>query len=262
MQKIDISKTKSYKFIFSALTNNYKKISSWLLYGPDIKLINDIVFLFAQRLLQGDSEDLLQITNSNIGVEEIRRVINFLSTTSSKNGYKVVIISNVANMNHNSTNAILRVLEDPPSHSIVLMVSTSLYTILETVRSRCCKLYCTSHSDDFNLNISLYKEMLKAGKNSTYFLTDSDTEEILESFQVLILRLIKARSNCFFEKEFFANEGLELSNVDCDVEHLYKKWQNALLLNKNRAASHLLEQQVSILLCNILNSEQGYDYSM
>lgn len=77
---------------------------------------------------------------SEIVVDDVRGVGNFLSLTASEGGWRVVIIDSADEMNRNAANAVLKVLEEPPDRALLLLVSHNPGRLLPTIRSRCRKL--------------------------------------------------------------------------------------------------------------------------
>ncbi len=75
-----------------------------------------------------------------IDVDSVRGVGKFLSLTAAEGGWRVVIVDSADEMNPNAANAILKVLEEPPKNTVLLLVSHSPGRLLPTIRSRCRKL--------------------------------------------------------------------------------------------------------------------------
>lgn len=67
----------------------------------------------------------------------VRRLINDLNQTSNQGGYKVAVIHEADRMNAQSANAFLKTLEEPPPRTLILLLSTRPYELMETIRSRC-----------------------------------------------------------------------------------------------------------------------------
>lgn len=98
-------------------------------------------------IAQGAHPSLLHLTRSFmekekkfrtvITVEEIRRVSRFLSMTSFDGGYRIVIVDPAEDMNTNAANALLKSLEEPPPHTIFILITHSPGRLLPTIRSRC-----------------------------------------------------------------------------------------------------------------------------
>ena len=77
---------------------------------------------------------------ASIPVDEVRRIGGFFSTHSSMGGWRVVIVDSADEMNPAAANAILKMLEEPPSQTILMLISHSPGRLLPTIRSRCRKL--------------------------------------------------------------------------------------------------------------------------
>lgn len=72
-----------------------------------------------------------------IKVDDVRRITKFFQLTSSETPYRIVIIDSVDEMNVNAANSILKLLEEPPANSLLLLVCHSLGNVLPTIKSRC-----------------------------------------------------------------------------------------------------------------------------
>lgn len=72
-----------------------------------------------------------------IGVDEARKIPEFLSKTPAEAPYRVVIVDAVDELNTNAANAILKILEEPPAQAVLLLVSHNPASLLPTIRSRC-----------------------------------------------------------------------------------------------------------------------------
>lgn len=70
-------------------------------------------------------------------VDEIRRLSDFFGMTSGAGGWRVAIVDTADDMNDNAANALLKMLEEPPLHSILLLLSNTPGRLLPTIRSRC-----------------------------------------------------------------------------------------------------------------------------
>lgn len=75
-----------------------------------------------------------------IRVEEARPLKTFFSLSSVDGGRRVVIIDSADDMNPNAANAILKLLEEPPARTVILLISHQPSGLLPTIRSRCREL--------------------------------------------------------------------------------------------------------------------------
>ena len=75
-----------------------------------------------------------------ITVDETRETISFFGSTAAVEGWRVCIVDTVDELNANAANALLKVLEEPPRQSLLLLVSHAPARVLATIQSRCRKL--------------------------------------------------------------------------------------------------------------------------
>lgn len=78
----------------------------------------------------------------DITVNEIRRLKRFFELSATDGGRRVVIIDAADELNPSAANALLKVLEEPPARSVILMVAHRPMRLLPTIRSRCRTLAC------------------------------------------------------------------------------------------------------------------------
>ena len=88
-----------------------------------------------------------------IPVDEARRLPEFFSKSPSMARWRVAIVDAVDDMNANSANALLKILEEPPQLGIILLVSHAPGGLLPTIRSRCRRMsfgpWSEAHVIDF-----------------------------------------------------------------------------------------------------------------
>jgi DNA polymerase-3 subunit delta' len=104
----------------------------------------------ARRLLAGSESGLFALRRpydekakrlkAQITVDEVRRLKNFFALSSADGGRRVVIVDTADDMNVNAANAILKLLEEPPARTTLLLVSHQPSRLLPTIRSRCREL--------------------------------------------------------------------------------------------------------------------------
>ncbi|KLN61292.1 hypothetical protein WH96_06460 [Kiloniella spongiae] len=87
-------------------------------------------------------------TRTTIPVDEVRKIVNFSHKTSIEGGWRIVIVDAVEEMNTNAANALLKVLEEPPEKTVLLLISHLPGQILQTIHSRCCHLPLVALEED------------------------------------------------------------------------------------------------------------------
>lgn len=75
-----------------------------------------------------------------ITVDEARKLKNFFALSTTDGGHRVVIVDAADELNVSAANALLKILEEPPSKSTLLLISHQPSRLLPTIRSRCREL--------------------------------------------------------------------------------------------------------------------------
>ena len=75
-----------------------------------------------------------------IRVDDVRRTVSFFGSTAGEGGWRIAIVDAVDDLQREGANALLKVLEEPPQHSLLLLVSHAPGRELPTIRSRCRRL--------------------------------------------------------------------------------------------------------------------------
>jgi len=97
-----------------------------------------------------------------VSVNEIRKLGGFFGLTSAAGGWRVAIIDAADDMNDNAANALLKVLEEPPARSLLILISHAPGRQLPTIRSRCQRLDMKP-LDDAVLTAALAQRLSDAG---------------------------------------------------------------------------------------------------
>ncbi|MGA7676463.1 MAG: DNA polymerase III subunit delta' [Rhizomicrobium sp.] len=75
-----------------------------------------------------------------LSVSEVRRLSGFFGMTSGAGGWRVAVVDTADDMNDAAANALLKLLEEPPSRAMLLVLSNTPGRLLPTIRSRCQRL--------------------------------------------------------------------------------------------------------------------------
>ena len=74
---------------------------------------------------------------NNVSVESVRRIHPFVRMTAAEGGWRVVIVDGAEYLNASSQNALLKVLEEPPKKTVLILTTSQPGSLLPTIRSRC-----------------------------------------------------------------------------------------------------------------------------
>lgn len=100
----------------------------------------DLAAQYARRYLAEAPGTRGRKAKTVIGVDQIRLLIDRMSRTAHFGGAKVVLINPAERMNINSTNALLKLLEEPPARTTLILITQDPGGLPPTVRSRCLRV--------------------------------------------------------------------------------------------------------------------------
>jgi len=96
---------------------------------------------------QGDLLVLERVINEQTGklytvirVDDVRRSVSFFGSTAGEGGWRIAIVDAVDDLQREGANALLKVLEEPPARTLLLLISHAPGRELPTIRSRCRRL--------------------------------------------------------------------------------------------------------------------------
>ncbi len=85
---------------------------------------------------------------TEISVEDVRAIGQFLRHTAAMGGWRSIVVDSADAMNINAQNALLKILEEPPPRTLLLLVCHAPSRLLPTVRSRCRTMHLRPLSED------------------------------------------------------------------------------------------------------------------
>ncbi len=108
-----------------------------------LDLINDINFNFKHLKV----DDYKKI----ISIEETREIISFFNKSSINNKPKIFFLEGAENLNKNSSNSILKILEELPENNYFFISYLENKFLLDTIKSRCfnCRLFIKTNENSF-----------------------------------------------------------------------------------------------------------------
>jgi DNA polymerase III subunit delta' len=108
-----------------------------------LDLINNINFNFKHLKV----DDYKKI----ISIEETREIISFFNKSSINNKPKIFFLEGAENLNKNSSNSILKILEELPENNYFFISYLENKFLLDTIKSRCfnCRLFIKTNENSF-----------------------------------------------------------------------------------------------------------------
>jgi DNA polymerase-3 subunit delta' len=111
----------------------------WLSQGnhPDYR---EIVPEAAEEDAEGEEASTAKAEKAKsvvIKIDQIRAVADFISLSTHRAGYRVLLLHPAESLQPAAANALLKTLEEPPPHTLIVLVSDQPARLLATIRSRC-----------------------------------------------------------------------------------------------------------------------------
>ena len=197
--------------------------------------------------IQNNSPDIIEIdAASNNGVDEIRDLKSKINLVPSKLKYKVYIIDEVHMLSISAFNALLKTLEEPPSHVIFILATTEFYKVPETIVSRC---QCLNFS---RIKTSSIEKRLKEIANLENIKIDDDAIRAIADYSAggmrdalgMLDKLSSYNLDKITEEDFLKINGLISKN---DIDDFLK----AILNHDNKTVIDTINKF----------EELGYDFS-
>ncbi len=85
---------------------------------------------------------------NNIPISKIRHIKRNIYLSAPEEGWTIVVVFDADLMNKESANAFLKILEEPPKKTTIIMTTSRIGRILPTIKSRCKPLYFSKLSND------------------------------------------------------------------------------------------------------------------
>jgi DNA polymerase-3 subunit delta' len=73
---------------------------------------------------------------ADIRVEDVRKMLHRFQQAAAAGGYRIAILDSAEDLNRASANALLKIVEEPPSRSLFLIIAQRPAMLLPTIRSR------------------------------------------------------------------------------------------------------------------------------
>lgn len=118
-----------------------------------------------KSILDGSAMDVIEIdAASNRGIDDIRELKEKIRLAPAVLSRKVYIIDEVHMLTTEAFNALLKTLEEPPSHSLFILCTTELHKVPETIVSRCVQIQFTKATSE-EMQRSFARVVKGEGKN-------------------------------------------------------------------------------------------------
>lgn len=140
----------THKKIFQNLIKNNALAHSYLFFGEDKNALLEFADWLSD-ILEGQMP-LIDMMKTGSGIDDIREGIKFLWQKPFKSPKKTLIIPDGENLTDEAQNAILKISEDPPEHTLIILIVKNPEVLLPTLRSRFQKIYFSNQCEKSESN--------------------------------------------------------------------------------------------------------------
>jgi DNA polymerase-3 subunit gamma/tau len=141
------------------------------------------------EIRNGNSVDVIEIdAATNRGIDEIRELREAARYRPARDRFKIYILDEAHQITDAAFNALLKTLEEPPSHVIFMMATTQPEDIPQTIRSRCQHFsYRAMKFDDImgQLRDIVTKEKIPADEDALALLAEAGDGSMRDALSIL-----------------------------------------------------------------------------
>lgn len=183
--------------------------------------------------LQHSDIEVINRKNENIKIDEVRELIYDAIESAYSSPKKIFILCGIENLRKESSNALLKILEEPPKDVYFILLARSL-NIISTIKSRTIKFHLEGASNE---ELGVSKEI--------YYFFDGNENNIkrykengipLEEYEDEINSYEDALSNIKAMKEYAKNEMENNENSSSDAGFL------EIIINYNRSIEYIVKK--------------------
>ncbi|MFA5080160.1 MAG: DNA polymerase III subunit gamma/tau [Candidatus Paceibacterota bacterium] len=154
-----------------------------------------------KEINEGRAIDLIEVdAASNRGIDEVKSLREGIRFAPTFLKYKVLILDEAHQLSKDATNALLKIMEEPPSYVVFILATTEANKMIPTISSRCQKFNFHKLNHDFiaeKLNIICKAEKIKIEKDALDLLISS-ADGSLRDAEAKMNQLVNFISNTAF----------------------------------------------------------------
>lgn len=200
----------------------FEIMQSLIIVGKDKEKINsEIEKIFKDYKISRFDKEVVQ-PEKQVGISDIRSLQKKIFLRPLSGDKKIVILEAYLGITNDAQNAFLKILEEPPLSTIIIIAANSLDFFLPTILSRCTVLDLNTKGDvnDINAetNIKILKELKKGSISFAMVLAQNNSKD-RETTLAFLEGLIITSHDLLESSEDFSN--MELKNVLKKLQETY-----------------------------------------
>ena len=214
--------------------------------------------------------DLIEIdAASRTKVEDTRSLMENVQYAPTKSRFKIYLIDEVHMLSTKSFNALLKTIEEPPSHVKFLLATTEAEKLPDTILSRCLHFRLKSASNDIiisHLEKILQSEDIQYEKEALTIIAKNSYGSIRDSLSILERCITYCQKNIQTEKVLKLLGNIDLATIDNLVLYLNNKDEKSVIkaienidesTNYINIIDQLIEKFFTIIYDDISNTKDS-----
>lgn len=175
-------------------------------------------------IASGNNLDVIELdAASNRGIDDVRSLKESIKLAPTKANKKIYIIDEAHMMTTEAFNALLKTLEEPPSHVVFILATTNPEKIIDTIHSRCVSVNFTKAKDE-----EILRSLKRVIDGEKIKIKDELVAQIAKRAKGSFRDGVKLLESYVQEGEGFLEKG-GLVDVNDFAELLYKRKRKELL---------------------------------
>lgn len=188
-----------------------------LLIHPEItKREEESLQILEENKLKKDHPNVLWLDEDKMGIEQVRKIKDFLSLKPYQGNTQVVVVLQADNLSPDAQNAFLKTLEEPPGETIIILGSSSEDKLLSTITSR-CHVVNLEQKLDATPDVARAEKVLSLNMEERFKFVEKldDKEQFLRSLTFYFReKMLKDKKHIDFLKDLLEAEQWAKQNVN------------------------------------------------
>ncbi len=202
-------------------------------------------------------ENIIYIQNENYNgakVDDIRNLKNIINKSTLNNKPRFIILDDAEQLNLNSVNALLKILEEPSENNFFILINNQQKEIVETIESRCLKIKVFLKNDK---RIEIIEKLLEINDSDTFLSFDNSS---VTPGLFLNFNHICQKFNIDIKDNYLNNLKLILDLYKKDKKTNYIKLSEFIIdnhfnfLSKKEVSKKVVYYNIKTLILNHLNN--------
>ncbi len=211
---------------------------------------------------------------TTIRIESIRQIKKEIYLTGERGKKKIYLLSNADLMKREAANSFLKILEEPPGDSMLILTTSKLNSLLPTIIGRCQKIKFSAIGN-YELREYIKESNPEIKEDEARLIVNLSNGSLQNLKNIINCNFLELRNKGINHLRFIvANKYLEISNLitsitadkdrDLVKQYLYlmQLWFRDLIIKKSRNENRLINRDIEENISNFVTRLQCNEYEI